>query len=180
MRGSALIWKNILAVMVGVALSVAAASTADANTVYTLGLTDLNNFIFGTSTASGTVVFDNFGDLAGGNITVVGDYTYDFTGPSWSQPSQFPSICVLGPPCSNPGNAYLELGPLLGAPPNSPISIDLTYVDDGGILTFSGIGVLTIAPTPLPPTWTMMLIGLAGLGFMGCLQSKKAALPAAS
>ena len=34
------------------------------------------------------------------------------------------------------------------------------------------------ASTPLPSTWTMMLIGLGGLGFAGYRQSKKSALPA--
>ncbi len=33
-------------------------------------------------------------------------------------------------------------------------------------------------PTPLPSTWTMILIGLAGLGFVTYRQSKKAAFPA--
>lgn len=37
-----------------------------------------------------------------------------------------------------------------------------------------------VATTPLPSTWTMMLIGLAGLGFVGYRQGKKAALPAAA
>ena len=36
-----------------------------------------------------------------------------------------------------------------------------------------------VVTTPLPSTWTMMLFGLAGLGFVGYRQSKKAALPAA-
>jgi hypothetical protein len=29
--------------------------------------------------------------------------------------------------------------------------------------------------TPLPPTWTMMLIGLAGFGFISYQRNKKAA-----
>ena len=43
----------------------------------------------------------------------------------------------------------------------------------------SGSQQLSIAATPLPSTWTMMLIGLAGIGFVGYRQSKKATLPVA-
>lgn len=174
--------RKIVAAIAGVALSVAAASAAEANTVYTLGTTDLINFTFGTSTASGTVVFDKFGDIAGGSITVVGYYTYDFTYPSWSQPSQFPPSCVLGPPCSNPGNATLALGPLIGAPPDPQILIDLTYTDNGGIEPFSGQGTLTAAPapTPLPPTWTMLIAGFAGLAFVACRGTRSRSVIAAA
>jgi hypothetical protein len=38
---------------------------------------------------------------------------------------------------------------------------------------------VAFAPTPLPGTWTTMLIGLAGLGFVGYRHSKKLALLAA-
>jgi hypothetical protein len=34
-----------------------------------------------------------------------------------------------------------------------------------------------VSGTPLPATWTLMLIGLAGLGFIGYRQSKKRAVP---
>jgi hypothetical protein len=37
-------------------------------------------------------------------------------------------------------------------------------------------GTLSIAATPLPPSWTMMLIGLAGIGFMAYRQKSRSAL----
>ncbi len=48
-------------------------------------------------------------------------------------------------------------------------------VDPSGTLDL----VVDAAPTPLPSTWTMMLIGLAGLGFVGYRQSRKGVLTAA-
>src|SRR5580698_6033628 len=38
----------------------------------------------------------------------------------------------------------------------------------------------SLTETPLPSAWTMMLIGLAGLGFVGYRQNKKVALSAAA
>jgi hypothetical protein len=40
----------------------------------------------------------------------------------------------------------------------------------------SALSELFVEATPLPPTWVMMLGGLAGLGFVGYRQSRKAAL----
>jgi hypothetical protein len=42
------------------------------------------------------------------------------------------------------------------------------------------VGIADVSTTPLPSTWTMMLIGLVGLGFFGCRQSKKGGLTAAA
>jgi hypothetical protein len=46
-------------------------------------------------------------------------------------------------------------------------------------LTSSGDVEITVDPTPLPPAWTMMLIGLAGLGFAG-YRGSTARLPIAA
>jgi len=58
-------------------------------------------------------------------------------------------------------------------------SAQLLISDASGDVTTTSVFPTTSA-TPLPSTWTMMLIGLAGLGFVGYRQSKKAALPAAA
>jgi len=42
------------------------------------------------------------------------------------------------------------------------------------------MGTATITPTPLPSSWIMMLVGLAGLGFVGYRQCRKGALAAAA
>jgi hypothetical protein len=59
-----------------------------------------------------------------------------------------------------------------------------SFVADNSYAVATGAETNTLAvqfnATPLPSTWTMMLIGLAGLGFVGYRQSKKAALPAAA
>ncbi len=47
-------------------------------------------------------------------------------------------------------------------------------LDDGSFKIGPGV-----AATPLPPAWTMMLIGLAGFGFVACRRSSKPLLMAA-
>jgi hypothetical protein len=46
-------------------------------------------------------------------------------------------------------------------------------------VAFAPQGDSPLTPTPLPATWALMLIGLAGLGFLGYRQSRNAASPAA-
>lgn len=48
------------------------------------------------------------------------------------------------------------------------------------LVTSEGIYNGPVASAPEPATWTTMLIGLAGLGFVGCRRRKKAALLAAA
>ncbi len=50
-----------------------------------------------------------------------------------------------------------------------------------GVNNWQGIyGTMTpVAPTPLPPSWTMMLIGIAGFGFVAYRRKSKPALIAA-
>ena len=45
-----------------------------------------------------------------------------------------------------------------------------TYTDDGGTWVTTTADIST---TPLPGTWTMLIAGLAGLGFVACRGSKK-------
>jgi hypothetical protein len=64
----------------------------------------------------------------------------------------------------------------------------LTYLsttDSGGAFIVPNAqpgvsGTFTATATPLPASWTMMLIGLVGLGFVGYRQGRKAALPQAA
>ena len=59
--------------------------------------------------------------------------------------------------------------------------LDLNPPDAAGSGPDAGpLTSFTVTATPLPSTWTMLLIGLAGLGFVGYRQSKQAALPAAA
>jgi hypothetical protein len=62
----------------------------------------------------------------------------------------------------------------------SSFVIDNSYAIDTGASTNTLAAQFNVSATPLPSTWTMMLIGLAGFGFVGYRQSKKAALPAAA
>jgi hypothetical protein len=57
--------------------------------------------------------------------------------------------------------------------PNNPGTVD--YVR-GSLNTLT----VEVSTTPLPPTWTMMLIGLAGIGFVAYRRKSKQALMAAA
>ena len=69
------------------------------------------------------------------------------------------------------------------------IDLSLEYKNKEGRYNFISTGLLpeliTVtdkagdpSPTPLPTTWSMMLIGLAGFGFLGYRHNKRAELPA--
>jgi hypothetical protein len=74
--------------------------------------------------------------------------------------------------------------PTIGTSGDMWYGLPSTFVADNSFATSNGAETNTLAvqfnATPLPSTWTMMLIGLAGLGFVGYRQSKKAALPTAA
>jgi hypothetical protein len=91
--------------------------------------------------------------------------------------------------------AAAELDPALGGNANDI----LAYLSTGGDFPDDGLartifltdskkgrwesnldGIEFMSATPLPSTWTMMLVGLTGLGFVGYRQSKKATLSAAA
>jgi hypothetical protein len=67
--------------------------------------------------------------------------------------------------------------------PGSLVGFSGGTIDSGGVYTTNGFGYSnfsgTISATPLPPTWTMMLIGLAGFGFAAYRRKSKPALIAA-
>jgi hypothetical protein len=46
----------------------------------------------------------------------------------------------------------------------------------GTIINIADVSLTPVAVTPLPPTWTMMLIGLAGFGFVARRRKSKPAL----
>jgi hypothetical protein len=57
-------------------------------------------------------------------------------------------------------------------------SVDLTSLSGFKELKhFQLSGLSSVAPTPLPASWTMMLIGLAGLGFFGFRRRNRSAMP---
>ena len=67
--------------------------------------------------------------------------------------------------------------------PGSLVGFSGGIIDGGSADTTSGFGYTnfngTISATPLPPTWTMMLIGLAGFGLAAYRRKSKPALIAA-
>jgi hypothetical protein len=67
--------------------------------------------------------------------------------------------------------------------PGSLVGFSGGTIDGGSVGTPGGFGYSnfsgTISATPLPPTWTMMLIGLAGFGFAAYRRKSKPALIAA-
>ena len=51
----------------------------------------------------------------------------------------------------------------------------VTGISNGGVVS-SSITFTPVSATPLPPTWTMMLIGLAGFGLAAYRRKSKPAL----
>jgi len=78
------------------------------------------------------------------------------------------------------GSGVLMLASTISPTPNSsfitslaiPASLNVALADTSAIVYYNASGQqvqmeLGTAATPLPPAWTMMLIGLVGFGFMG-------------
>lgn len=72
-----------------------------------------------------------------------------------------------------------SIGPITASPANlTPTFGGGTFsTGDGGTLQFTESDSLSFAAnvssTPLPPTWTMMLAGLAGFGFLAAYRGRK-------
>jgi hypothetical protein len=75
---------------------------------------------------------------------------------------------------SDPTLTNFQVGLYDNQPDTSP------PVGTGPFQKFSNFSVEGNLATPLAPAWTMMLIGLAGLGLVGCRQSRKSGLLAAA
>ena len=66
--------------------------------------------------------------------------------------------------------------PLAGGLNNVQLAFNETMSSAGGF----GYDYAAVSVTPLPPSWTMMLVGLAGLGFVAYRQQKQNAPIAAA
>ena len=117
------------------------------------------SYTFGSySSLSATFSFPYRGDLLLGFIDGFDPYPYE--GPSIY-------IYVNGYPVGYSGdNSVIDLGSNLG--PN----IDLTVFafDEGG---GSGFDIAIGGVVPETSPWAMMLLGFAGLGFVGCRRSRE-------
>ena len=179
-RGGLIMETNnrFFALVLGVSLALTAPSASWAAIVETIYNTD-------TDAAVGSI---SFPALTGSSATGVlfsydGFSQSDITSISWSiDPSTY-AVTALDlsalqgdNPCPN-GNLDCS---------NRTVSLSPTLAESGGAsCSFSGdfglcserLGFADIAfrPIPEPSTWTMMLLGFAGLGFVGYRTSRKAA-----
>ena len=166
-----------------------------ANTIYTY---EISNGAFTTGTISGTVIVDATAQgitAVDVNAGTFGTFTNIFdrsvTGVPTDPFSQF-SIEIVN--TTDTAVLILRLDNLASLYSGQPVSIDnlsglfqesmnqfITH--DPGIphpafgQPFSGT---LVSATPLPPTWTMMLIGIAGFGFAAYRRKSKATLMAVS
>jgi hypothetical protein len=133
-------------------------------------------------------------------VTASGDqlvYTFNATGTFTPQPTSL-----------NSGGLFITQGPLIssvsGIPAFTSVTLDassilgssgftasdVTFnstavaVSWGGLFFQAGdkvvLDVNTVSTTPLPPAWTMMLMGIAGLGFMAFRKNSRPALLSAA
>jgi hypothetical protein len=114
-----------------------------------LGINNTNNAVFFSRTSS------------------LGSDLFDFHLPS-AAAAEFNFQAGYGPV---PGTGVLALDQFQDVPTSNG-SLSLNSSSD---VSFSSIS----AATPLPPTWTMMLIGLAGFGFVAYRRKSKSTLMAA-
>jgi hypothetical protein len=161
-------------VVTAAAILAVTACAASASVVETVNMTFLSGATFG-----GSVTFaDDFSSVLDVNGVLTG---YQFGDPTYS-PAFSDTINTINstfPEFMAPGTLGTYL---FDAPdPNFSHFIVFTYDYSGApVLTFSADGFgnnidfgdpfvsgsISASATPLPPTWTMMLLGLAGLGFM--------------
>jgi hypothetical protein len=173
----------LLALLSGIAVSTANAVTVDVTIVN--GATTIATGSFSYSSASPTI---DYADLTA--FTLMFDdgsgavYNLSFVqnAPQYDYFAYQPSTNTLLTTSSN----YAGIPDILSAIDDgfdygfflNPTALTYTdYAPLGGFdLPYTAID-LAVASAPLPATWTMMLIGLAGLGFVGYRQSRKGALP---
>ena len=126
------------------------------------------------------------------NFPSVGStYAFTFTVPADSM--QYLDVSLAGLPgansltaafCSSQSCAFspVTIGTSGGSIPFGPGTWYVNFSLNGATDPLAGFELTNTpvtlpAPTPLPTTWTMMLIGFAGLGLLGYRQSRKVAVP---
>jgi hypothetical protein len=166
--------KVSLASIAGLALctALAASETAQAKVQFWTMTGVAMTGIFGTISGGGTFTTGK-GAADTSNMTINENipgtpYTYNFTGPvngsGWTQTSQIIPSCILGPPCPPVGTATFHLDSSI-----LPGPVAVSFEDTG--MVYSGRAVLSVA-TPEPASWTLLILGLAGLG--GALRRRAA------
>jgi hypothetical protein len=169
-------------ILAAAAVLIGAASCANASVLDTVNI----NFV--DSTFTGTVTFaDNFSSISAVNGVLTGHELFDPTLPAFSDiinTVNNPVISGFPDDITAPGifGTYLF---------SANHFIIFTYDYSGApILTFSShgngnivdsfdpfvSGSISPAATPLPASWTMLLLGLAGLGFMLARPARTAAI----
>jgi|HubBroStandDraft_3_1064219.scaffolds.fasta_scaffold470614_1 hypothetical protein len=163
MSANRALWATVTAATVGVGISLAAASTAQAKILFLWTMTGgTYSGTFDSGTASGTwTTGTTLADFTS-NITVTENFpggpnlSYDFTSPNtsghWSAPSQAPGA---------PGGWIAEFG----LTPYSAGSVSISLND----FVYGGSGSATVTMTPYtsvpePAIWMTMALGVAGLG----------------
>jgi hypothetical protein len=150
------------------------------------------------ATVSGTFTWtvDNYLSSANGSLSLVTTPGY-LSGASYALPGSFPNGGVPANTFDITNGYFQNLYVTFLNPLTTPSSVDPivfgfecyawscpgpdTYPTAGGDTRYFVSGYASAAATPLPATWSMMLIGMAGLGFVGYRQnSKKNALLAAA
>jgi hypothetical protein len=168
------------------------ATSANADTIitYDIGTTTAT---YGTGTLTdtltGTFTVDfTTNTLTAFNVSITGDVLVANNNQNpqvFSSPNSFFSTSVTGLDITSiPANELLRLTfqNALGNVPDTISRVDFLNgsISDGNVLSFSVTGTATpLSAVPEPSTWTMMLLGFAGVGFMVYRRKSKLALLAA-
>ena len=133
---------------------------------------NLDLFTHGPATSSGVLVYDVTGSA------VFGGSSYNVTGPdpTVEGPSGnglVDDLLYSAPPYFDQQGIGLDFTPALFLDP--PYIFNLIGVCPSGCADFTP-GTFNLGPatqaTPLPPAWTMMLLGLGMLGFVACRRAR--------
>jgi hypothetical protein len=150
--------------------------------------------IFGTATATGFFETGSCGSSCNSNIRVTenGTYNYALSGPvngvAWTTPSQLPESCILG--CAGEAPFFADL--VVAWAFQTPESAAMFSWEDAGEIFSAESGYITgvtggaslvarldatrfvSAAVPELSTWTLMLSGFTGLGFVRRRASSRA------
>jgi hypothetical protein len=178
-------------ILASAALSLLATSAnADTIITYDIGTTTAT---YGTGTLTdtltGTFTVDfTTNTLTAFNVSMTGDVLVANNNQNpqvFSSPNSFFSTSVTGLDITSiPANELLRLTfqNALGNVPDIITHVDFLNgsISDGNVLSFSVTGTATpLSGVPEPSTWAMMLIGFAGLGYLGFCQSRARMVAAA-